>query len=86
MTFEKLTKDVLLYDIYDNDVVTLKFVDYLDFQYAIFVSVEHNKPITIYRERILQLYENKIDAYNDLLSLLKSKIVVIEALKDLECS
>jgi hypothetical protein len=74
ISFEELSLDTVLYDIYDYQIVTLKFIAYLDNNYAIFVSQEYNKPVTVYRHRMSALYIDKYDALNALKDILQSKI------------
>ena len=74
ISFEELSLDTVLYDIYDYQIVTLKFVAYLDNNYAIFVSQEYNKPVTVYRNRLSALFVDKYDALYALKDLLQAKI------------
>lgn len=74
VNFEDLSTDTVLYDIYDYQIVTLKFVAYLDNNYAIFVSQEYNKPVTVYRNRLSALFVDKYDALYALKDLLQAKI------------
>jgi hypothetical protein len=73
-----IVRGTLLYDIYDYDVVTIKFIEMLNNDYALCVNVEQNKPISIYNHRLISLFKTRYDALVALNDILESKQALVQ--------
>ncbi|WIC41473.1 hypothetical protein MA9V1_209 [Chryseobacterium phage MA9V-1] len=65
---------IILYDIYDYNVVPIEVVMQINENYTACINRSTDTPIKIYNKRLLELYTSKRDALEALRELLLAKL------------
>ncbi|WNN12516.1 hypothetical protein MA9V2_267 [Chryseobacterium phage MA9V-2] len=65
---------IILYDIYDYNVVPIEVIMQINENYTACINRASDTPIKIYNKRLLELYTNKRSAYEALRELLVAKL------------